>query len=86
MLSVPLLGSVCPTFAGCFQRLCLESTSKKMCLNSLVKKAKYIRNIHSLNRPLFASSVAIARIERTSTIILRIFSVIAAVGVMPGPV
>jgi hypothetical protein len=41
-----------------------------------------LRDIDSLNRPLFTSLVAIARMFITSTIISTIMSVIASVGVM----
>jgi hypothetical protein len=42
-----------------------------------------ISDIDVLNRPEFASFVAVARIERTSTIIPSIISIMAVVGVMP---
>ena len=42
-----------------------------------------LHDINSLNRPHFTSSVAIARIINTSTIISITISIIAVVGTMP---
>lgn len=62
----------------CFSNKPLEI---RVWIMSQLKNGKY-SDIDSLNRPSFASLVAIARIESTSTIMFTIISVIATVGVM----
>ena len=79
---MPLRASTCPTCPDYPRCLDFQSTSSSTSLNSLSVREVDIHDINSLSRPRFTSFVAIARTVNTSTIILTITFVIAAVGVM----